>query len=283
VEALRVDSVDDPRVADYRDVRDRDLHRRDSLFIVEGRENLRRLLADSSYRPRSLLLSGPAHAALAGWLDRLAPETPVFVAARELLQGLAGFDVHRGCLAVCERRPELRPQALLAPPGRASTLLVLEGLTNPDNVGSLFRNAQAFGVDAVLLCPRCCDPLYRKAIRVSMGAALCVPTARFRTWPEGLALLRESGYRILALDPAPGALEVGDPELPERAGDRVALVLGTEGVGLSDGARAAADLRVRIGMVEGFDSINVATAGAVALHQLFRSSGLAPGSPGSSA
>ena len=267
---IRVESADDPRVAGYRDVRDRDLHRRDDCFMVEGRENLRRLLERSTAWPRSVMLSEPAAAALEDDLSALPPETPVFVGTREVLSEVAGFDIHRGCLALCARPKPSPPEAVLAPPGRASTVLVLEGLTNPDNVGSLYRNAQAFGADAVLLCPRCCDPLYRKAIRVSMGAALQVPTARVSAWPEGLGVLREAGYRLVALDPGPGSQPIEESDLGgDRDRDRVALVLGTEGRGLSPAVRCVVDARVRIDMVPGFDSVNVATAGAIALHHLF--------------
>lgn len=270
--ALGIESADDPRIADYRDVRDRDLLRDRALFMVEGRANLRRLIADSPHRPRSLLLSTSAQRALADCVERLDPAIPVYVASREVLGAVAGFDVHRGCLAACERPPARSPAALLAPPGRPSRVVVLEGLSDPDNVGAVFRNAMAFGADAVLLCPRCCDPLYRKAIRVSMGAALCVPTARFAAWPEGLEALRAAGYRLVALDPAPGAGLLGDPVWTARLGDRVALLLGSEGSGLSEPARRAADLPLRIDMVPGFDSLNVATAAALALHHLFASS-----------
>ena len=261
-----IDSVEDERIADYRDVRDGDLLRRRSLFMVEGRANVRRLIEESRYRPRSLFLSQPAFEAMGPVVERLSTGTPVFVASRQLISRIAGFDIHRGCLAVCDRRPLQSPSELLAPPGRPSTLVVLEGLTDPDNVGGVFRNAMAFGVDAVLLSPRCCDPLYRKAIRVSMGAALCVPTARFERWPDDLEALRSAQYRILALDPAPGSVEIDDGGW---SAERVALVLGSEGQGLSDAVRAAADGSLRIGMADGFDSLNVATASGVALHRLF--------------
>jgi tRNA G18 (ribose-2'-O)-methylase SpoU len=264
----RIDSALDPRVADYRDVRDRDLMRERSLFVVEGRENLRRLLEESRYSPRSLLLSVPAHHAMRSLLARLSPETPVFVASREVLQGLIGFDLHRGCLAVCGREPAAVPAEVLAPPGRPSRVVVLEGLTNPDNVGAVFRSAMAFGADAVLLCPRCCDPLYRKAIRVSMGAALCLPSARLGAWPEGLECVRNAGYRLVGLDPSPGAVPLRS-DTCRGLGPRVALLLGCEGVGLSDAARAACEVRLQIEMVPGFDSLNVATAAAIALQHLF--------------
>lgn len=266
-----IESVADDRVSDYRGVRDGDLLRERSLFMVEGRANVRRLVEESPYRPRSVFLSKPAYEAMSDLVAGLVPSTPVFVAAREVLSEIAGFDIHRGCLAACERPSPGPPADVLAESGRPSRVVVLEGLTDPDNVGAVFRNAMAFGVDAVLLCPHCCDPLYRKAIRVSMGAALCVPTARFEAWPDGLSEVRDAGYRVIALDPAPGGVELAaaDPG----TGERVALLLGTEGKGLSAGALALADQRVRIPMVAGFDSLNVATASGVALHHFFSRGG----------
>jgi tRNA G18 (ribose-2'-O)-methylase SpoU len=275
-----IDSVSDERVSDYRDVRDGDLLRERSLFMVEGRANLRRLIEESPYRPRSVFFSKPAYEAMAQLTDRLARGTPVFVASREVLSEIAGFDIHRGCLAAGERPAPVPPATVLAEPGRPSVVVVLEGLTDPDNVGAVYRNAMAFGVDAVLLCPRCCDPLYRKAIRVSMGAALCVATARVAAWPAGIEEVRAAGYRVVALDPAPDALELGASEvglggrvgpggMGGMGGERTALLLGTEANGLSPGALALADERLRIPMVEGFDSLNVATASGVALHHFF--------------
>ncbi len=267
----QIHSVEDPRVKDYRGVRDRDLFFEYASFMVEGRANVRRLIADSPYQPRSLFMSVPAHAAMGDVLEQLQPDTPLFVASREVLSEVAGFDVHRGCLALGDRGEARPPAALLAAPGCPSVVLVLEGLTDPDNVGALFRNAMAFAADAVLLSPRCCDPLYRKAIRVSMGASLCLPTARFEDWPGDLAVLRAADYRVVALDPGPGAIDLApsSERLSDQLGPRVALVLGREGPGLSDELRAAADLRLRIPMAPGFDSLNVATAGALALQHLF--------------
>ena len=168
----------DPRVADYSDVKDAALLRERGLFMVEGRGNVRRLIDGSQYRPRSLFLSEPAHRALSDALERLDAATPVFVAPREVVSEVAGFDIHRGCLAACERPAPAEPMSVLPQAGMRSLVVILEDLTDPDNVGAVFRNAMAFGVDAVLVSQHCCDPLYRKAIRVSMGAALCVPTAR---------------------------------------------------------------------------------------------------------
>jgi tRNA G18 (ribose-2'-O)-methylase SpoU len=264
--AQRIESVADPRVADYRSVRDGELLRRRGLFIVEGRGNLRRLLRESRHRPRSLFVSEPASAGLGDVLGELDSGVPVFVASREVLSEIAGFDIHRGCLAACERPAPAPPASLLAASGRDSLVVVLEGLANPDNVGVVFRNAQAFGADAVLLSPHCCDPFYRKAIRVSMGAALCVPSARLADWPGELAELSAAGYRVVALHPGDDSQPLGPAtRLPRR----VALMLGSEGVGLSAAALLTADERLRIGMQPGFDSLNVATASGIALHHWF--------------
>jgi tRNA G18 (ribose-2'-O)-methylase SpoU len=259
-------SVSDPRVADYRGLRDGELLRQRGLFIVEGRSNLRRLVRESPHRPRSLFLSEPASEALRDLLGELASDIPVFVASRAVLSDIAGFDIHRGCLAACERPAPVPPASLLAAPDTESLVVVLEGLANPDNVGVVFRNAQAFGADAVFLSPHCCDPFYRKAIRVSMGAALCVPSARLSAWPEALAVLRAAGYCVVALHPGDGCQPF---DAATRLPRRVALMLGSEAVGLSSDALAAADRRLRIGMRAGFDSVNVATASGIALHQWF--------------
>ena len=263
---IPIDSLGDPRVDDYRDLKDAELRRRLGLFVVEGRENLRRLVLRSPFRPRSVLLGEAARRALAPELAKLAPETPIFEAPHALLETIAGYSVHHGCLAVVPRPPETGVAELVATlPQGPSRVVVMEGLTNHDNVGGLFRNAMAFGVDAAVLCPRCCDPFYRKAIRTSMGGSLCVPFARAQVWPDALSALRDRGYTITALDPG-GEQRLGDPSLalPER----IALLVGAEGCGLTDAARACADLRIRIEMRSGIDSINVATAAAIALHRL---------------
>lgn len=263
----RIASIDDPRVADYRGIRDGELLRRRGLFIVEGRGNLCRLVRESSYRPRSVFVSEPACEGLRDVLAELDPGVPVFVASRSVLSGIAGFDIHRGCLAACERPEAVPLQTLLATGGGPSLLVVLEGLANPDNVGVVFRNALAFGAHAVLMSPNCCDPLYRKAVRVSMGAALCVPHARFGDWPAGLADLREAGYGLVALHPGEGS----EPLAAEtRLPSRTALLFGTEGVGLTSPVLASADLRLRIAMRPDSDSVNVATASGIALHHWFR-------------
>lgn len=262
---VAVDTSDDPRVVGYLDMKERALRHRRGLFVVEGRETLRCLLEDSSYRPKSLLLGEPAWRVLSHLIERHAPDAPVYLASPSVLQSITGFAIHRGCLALVDRPPETGIGPLVdALPDGPSRVLVMEALTNHDNVGGLFRNAMAFGVDAAVVCPRCCDPFYRKAIRTSLGGSLCVPFARCETWPNDLARLRARGYTIVALDPS------GDVRLRDLApgvnGGRIALVVGTEGAGLSDEMRAQADVRVRIDMAPGIDSVNVATAAAIALH-----------------
>jgi len=192
--------------------------------------------------------------------------TPIYQAPSQVLRELAGFHLHRGCLALGRRPDDSALEDLLVRATRedgSSLVVVLEGLTNHDNVGGVFRNAMALGADAVVLCPRCCDPLYRKAIRTSLGGALCVPFARMTEWPAGLARLRAAGYSLVALDPSGASIaRVARQGLPRRA----ALVLGTEGAGLSPEALDLADLRLKIEMAAGVDSLNVATASGIALH-----------------
>lgn len=274
---IPIERLDDPRVDDYRDIKDRGLHRRRGLFVVEGRGTLRCLVDRSPFRPRSVLLGETARAALEDVLARLSPSVPIYCAPPPVLDAVAGFAIHRGCLALVERPPERGLAALVgALPEGDSRVVVTEGLSNHDNVGGVFRNAMAFGADAVVLCPRTCDPLYRKAIRTSMGGSFCVPFVRAARWPGDLAALRARGYAIVALDPgAEDVLGGSDGALPRRA----ALIVGTEGVGLSEAVRRFADRRVRIEMAPGVDSLNVATAAAIALHRLY---GLAsaPSGPG---
>jgi tRNA G18 (ribose-2'-O)-methylase SpoU len=182
-----------------------------------------------------------------------------------MIRRLVGFEFHRGCLAAGERGEAGPTSDLLS--GRL--LVVLERTTSPDNVGAVFRNAGAFGADGVLLSPGCGDPLYRRAIRVSMGGSLHVPFAVLGEWPGGLAELRDAGFTIVALTPDGGA-DIGDFGRSRRLPDRVALVLGSEGDGVSPGARAAADLEVAIPLAPGDHSLNLATACGIALHRFAR-------------
>jgi tRNA G18 (ribose-2'-O)-methylase SpoU len=257
-----IENLDDPRIAEYRNVREADLRLRDGLFLAEGRLNVKRLITGSPYRTQSVLVSETGLRAIRPALEQLAEGTPVYVADRALLAAVVGYAMHRGCLAVGERGPEPELAPFLAGhPLR--TLLVLEDVANPENVGALFRNALALGADGVVLTRRCVDPLYRRSIRVSMGASLRLPWARAVDGPTALAALREAGFANVALttgrDAAPLARE-------REAPCRLALWLGSEGSGLSAGVLAGIERRVTIPMAPGADSLNVATASGIALH-----------------
>jgi tRNA G18 (ribose-2'-O)-methylase SpoU len=262
-----IERLDDPRVADYRNVRDADLRAGSGLFMAEGRLNVERLLASQRYRARSVFLTRPALRGIGAALESLADDTPVYLAEQALLSEVVGYAMHRGCLAAGERAAEERLEDVLArTAGGPGLLVVLEDVTNPDNVGAVFRNAVAFGVDAVLLTTRCADPLYRKSLRVSMGGALQVPFARVSEAGVALSRLREEGFALVALRAGPGAVALSDYAPAAPAPERVVLVLGSEGQGLSRATLAAADATLAIPMVGGVDSLNVATACGIALH-----------------
>lgn len=267
---IPVAGEDDPRLEDYRNVPDPELLRTRGIFIAEGRHVVRRLL-ESRFRTRSLLLTPAACRALADAIERAA-DLPVYVVSQDAMSRTTGFNIHRGCLAVGER-PPLVPWEDVARGG--SRLVILERVANADNVGSIFRAAAAFGAHAVLLGPACADPLYRKAIRTSMGAALRVPFATLPDWPADLVRLKAQGFTLLALTPAPDAIPLGDAVAPPfgavaqpfRAA--TAILAGHEGDGLSADALTAADVHARIPMVHDVDSLNVATAVSIALYELW--------------
>jgi len=227
--------------------------------VAEGRLVVRRLL-ESRFPVRSVLVSPAGLAAMEQ--DLAAAAAPVFVAEPAVLEQVAGFDVHRGVLACAARLP--LPTATDVIEG-ARRLAVVEDLTDHENLGALFRNAAAFGLDAVLLSPRCCDPLYRRSVRVSVGAALTVPYTRLAPWPGGLEQLRAHGFALVALTPDPESEPLDD--LARRPPDRLAVVVGAEGPGLTDEVIAACDRSVHIPMAPGVDSLNVATAAAIAFHR----------------
>ncbi|MFO0690166.1 MAG: RNA methyltransferase [Myxococcota bacterium] len=279
---LRIEPVDDladPRLADYRNLKDAVLLRERRRFVVEGRGNLLVLLEGARFRPESILLGEAAFAALRTDLARLAPDVPIFVAPQPVLDGIAGFPVHRGALAVGLLPPAQDPEDLVREVLAACTaprILVLEDVLDADNVGAIFRNAMAFGVRAVFTSRRGCDPLYRKAVRTSMGGALRVPFAATADVPGFLGRLRDFGFAVLAFDPKESGEEV-DVLRREPPGP-TALVVGTEGPGLTAGALAQATRRIRIAMEPGVDSLNVATAVAIGLHALRQAGqGGAPG------
>lgn len=256
-----IDDLDDPRIDVYRSVRDADLRDAHGLFLVESRLCVRRLLATPRFVTRSVLVTPAALEGLRDALAELCDETPVFVARSELLRRVVGYNLHRGCIAAAERCAEHSLAEVLR--ARPRLLVGLERVANPENVGNVFRNAVAFGAGAVLLSPGCADPLYRKAIRVSMAGTLRTPFARLPDWPAAIEQLRRAGFTSVALSTESSAPELDT--LNDRNA-RIALLLGTEGTGLEDRTRAAADRIVRIPMSPGVDSLNVATASGIALH-----------------
>jgi tRNA G18 (ribose-2'-O)-methylase SpoU len=256
---VHITTLSDPRLDDYRNVPDPELLRTRGIFIAEGRHVVRRLLSSTRFRTRSLLLTPAAENSLH---DILADsgDVPAFIVSQENMNAITGFNIHRGCLAVGERPPAATWEEATR---GASRVVVLEQVSNADNVGGIFRNAAAFAADAVLLGPACTDPLYRKAIRTSMGAVLNVPFAMMTDWPADLARLRTAGFTLVALTPS-GTDDLAQPF--RAAKHRIALLFGHEGEGLSREALAASDLRARIPMAPGVDSLNVASAAAVALY-----------------
>ncbi len=254
----------DPRLSDYHVLRDRERRRRAPIFFAESPLVVRRLLTESSFHVRSVLVTPAALDSLSDVLGQVTVD--VYVGAPAVLRQVLGVEFHRGCLAVAERGPGLAAERLFEPRG-ARTILVLEDVTDPDNVGGLFRDARSFGAAAILLAPGSGDPLYPKAIRVSMGATLTLPFARLPDWPAGLGRLREAGYTLLALTPG-GAMDIADLGRRRPIPTRVALLVGSEGTGLSATALAAADLTARIAMAPGADSLNVAVAAGIALYSM---------------
>jgi tRNA G18 (ribose-2'-O)-methylase SpoU len=259
---LTVDDPDDPRLRDYTGLTDVELRRTrepaEGLFIAEGEKVIRRALR-AGYEMRSMLLS-------AKWVDTMrdvidAAPAPVYAVSPELAEQVTGYHVHRGALASMQRRPLPDTRDLLR---TARRVAVMESVNDHTNIGAIFRSAAALGMDAVLLSPDCADPLYRRSVKVSMGAVFSVPYARLQCWPGDLRALREAGFALLALTPNEAALSL-DEAAPHRTA-RVALMLGAEGRGLSRRALAAADAWVRIPMAHGVDSLNVGAAAAVAFY-----------------
>jgi tRNA G18 (ribose-2'-O)-methylase SpoU len=272
----RVEALDDDRLADYRHVPDPELLRRGELFVAEGRLVVRALLTQSRFPVRSILLTDAALEGLADAIEPRLAATPVFVVPPRAIEALVGFNIHRGCLAIGQRPARVSAFEMLASVPQTSRLVVLEGVGNADNVGGIFRNAAALGADAIVVGPGCCDPLYRKSIRVSMGAALRVPFCHGDSWPDALELLRTEGFIVAALTPAPGARDIGDFVSSVPASMKIAVLAGAEGDGLTAGALAHSDVHLRIPMTPGADSLNVATAVAIALHRLFPALSLEP-------
>lgn len=262
---IPIDDPHDARVAAFRDIRERDLTGRQGLFVAEGEVVLRVLASAASLcRPVAALIAEKRIAALADVLEALPPETPVWSAAQPVLDGVAGFHLHRGILALGEK-PVPRPlDDLLAGLGDEAVVVVACGIGNHDNMGGIFRAAAAFGAAAVLLDDRCCDPFYRKAIRVSVGAVLRTPMSTGLEAGEMVEGLKAAGFRVLAMTPSsPTPLHLSP------RGGRTAIVLGAEGPGLPTDLLRRCET-VGVPMSGGFDSLNVATAGAIALHHFTR-------------
>lgn len=288
---ITVDDPDDPRLSDYTGLTDVELRRRrepaEGLFIAEGEKVIRRA-RHAGYEMRSMLLS-------AKWVDLMRDvidevPAPVYAVSPELAERVTGYHVHRGALASMQRKPLPTADELLRTARRVVVMeavndhtnigamlplglqeragqrriAIFEDIVDHANLGAAFRNAAALGVEAVCLTPRCADPLYRRAVKVSMGAVLSVPYARFESWPHDAEVVRQEGFVLAALALSPNSITLD--ELAGRRYEKLALMLGTEGEGLSAGALQAADEHVRIPMDAGVDSLNVAAASAVAFY-----------------
>ena len=275
---IPVPTLSDPRLAPYANMRDAELAQRTDpldatahagLFIAEGELVVERLIA-SRFGVQSVLTTESRLETLRESLAPLPPETPVFVADQPTMNQIVGFNMHRGVLAIGVRGPSLTLSDLLE---RGGPIVVLEDLTNHDNLGGVFRNAAALGGTGVcvVLSPRCADPLYRKSIRVSMGAAMCVPFMRASAWPDVLKEIAAAGYEVWGMTPGANTLELGAACRGLHSKDQVAVLLGSEGPGLTPEALATCSKRVRIDMRKAdpsIDSLNVAMASGIALHCL---------------
>lgn len=263
-ELITIEDPEDPRLRDYVALTDVELRRRrepeEGLFIAEGEKVIRRAVR-AGYRMRSMLLS-------AKWIDVMRDvigevPAPVYAVAPEIAERVTGYHVHRGAIASMQRKPLPTADELLL---TARRVALLEGIVDHTNIGAVYRSAAALGMDAILLSPDCADPLYRRAVKVSMGTVFSVPYAVLDPWPRSLETLREAGFSLLALTPHPDATPLGEvaPKLLERC----AVMLGSEGSGLSTEALRAADAWVRIPMSHGVDSLNIAAAAAISFYAL---------------
>ncbi len=277
MQVIAIDSMEDPRVASYRNVREADLKGRDALFMAEGRFVVSLLLREGRFPVESVFLSEAALEALRPMLESIAELPPVYVASRSVMGSIVGFDIHRGCLAAGRRLPVPDARDWLGSlPPETRLLVATEEISNHDNMGGVFRNAAAFGAGGVLISNQCCDPLYRKAIRVSMGHALRLPYAELPVGAEGLKILRERQVFTIALTPARGSISIQEAaqQIALDQPRRVCLLLGSEGEGLSFGRIEGADLRVRIPIDARVDSLNASVAAAIAMQRLSEAMGL---------
>lgn len=266
IDTVRIDDPNDPRLRDYVGLTDVSLRRRTEpaagLFMAEGDKVIRRALA-AGFTMRSLLLEDKWIPSMRDVIE--VQEAPTYVGSRAVLEAVTGYVVHRGALAAMDRRPLPTVAAVMA---RADHVVVLEDVNDHTNIGAIFRSAAALGTDAVLLTPHCADPLYRRSVKVSMGAVFMLPWTRLDSWPGDTDVLRAAGFSVLALTPDLEATAID--ALPESLRRRTALVLGAEGPGLRRRTVERADARVRIPMAAGVDSLNVAAAAAVACYALHR-------------
>jgi tRNA G18 (ribose-2'-O)-methylase SpoU len=261
VKTVAIENKDDPRIAAYTAIRERDLTGgTDGRFIVEGKVTLGILLARSRFEIQSLFLCETRLDPLANLLVSVPNHVPIYTAPQALMDEIAGFPIHRGVLACAKKGEPLGMGSIIGP----KRLVVLNETSNHDNVGAAFRNAAAFGAGGVILDARSCDPLYRKAIRVSSGSSLWLPYVHGGTGAEHIAALKAAGYAVWAMTPRTGATPLQEMVVPEK----LAIMLGAEGTGLPEALIAQSDA-VRIPMATGFDSVNVATAGAIALSHVF--------------
>lgn len=261
---IRVDDPQDPALHDYRDLTDVALRRvlepREGLYLAESPKVIARAI-DAGHRPRSVLLLEKWRADLEPLLEGF--DVPIYVGSTETLASITGFTMHRGAIASM-MRPALLPVSEVIE--GAHRVVVIEDIVDHTNVGAIFRAVVGLGADAVLVTPRCADPLYRRSVRVSMGAVLQVPWTRLPDLPEGSRILREGGFTVAALALEPDAVDLAD--FAKNPPSKVALLVGTEGDGLSRRALRGADITVTIPMLGGIDSLNVAAACSVALWAL---------------
>ena len=246
----------------YRDIADHAALQRAGLFVVEGRLVVERLLEDRRFQVHSVVVTPAARRAMRPTFEARL-DVSVHVVETEALEAITGFDFHRGCLALAWRQEAPIATEELA---TATRILAIEGVGNPDNIGGLFRSAFALGAGAVILDPTAGDPLYRKAIRTSMGATLRLPYCRAASWPGDLESLRRRGFRVLALTPSPGATDLADIRVDPAT--RLVIAVGAEGSGLTRCLLAHADEMVRIPVGDRADSLNVVVAASIALHAL---------------
>lgn len=259
---IHIEDASDARLAPYRNVKEKDLVGREHFFMAEGEVVLTQLVQSNIMEVVSVFILASRVETLAENLEKLPKEIPVYTTSQAVMDGIVGFHIHRGVLALGKRKHTPTGEELLTALPSSCIVLGLVDVSNHDNMGGIFRNAAAFGVDAVILDSSCCDPLYRKAIRVSVGAALKIPCARLKPGEDMVAVFQQYKLEPIALSPS-GRIELNRLQSPTRTG----LLLGAEGPGLPDKILSRCNT-VRITMANGFDSLNVATTAGIALHHL---------------